>query len=285
MKNIVWLRLILSLLTIFGIGAVPAWAADCGGAAVCACGDTVVANYNFPANLTCGDNNPPGESVNGLTVAGGITVNLKGFKLTGTGQQGVGLLLQGCGGSIQNGRIQGFDVGIASDGWVCDWWIGVENPLSVTNHNTGLNLFADDSTITDTAADSNAHTGVVLRGDRNTVAAITCSKNGGHGLLVVGDDNSLTHNRCERNGGDGVHGYGDFNTLIRNLSQSNGGHGIIFTGVGNSFQRNQGKTNAGDGVIGIGTDLESDGHNYGNANGGENCHIDGFPTTGGGKYC
>jgi len=282
MKKAAGLCLILVVIAILGLGDMPAWAADCGGATVCKCGDTVTTDYDFPANLVCGDN--PGESVDGLIVAGGVHVNLKGFKLVGTGRQGFGLLLLGSGGSLQNGRIQNFTVGIGSTGFISDWEIGVKNPLSVTGNVFGLSLGASDTSIESTAADSNVF-GIVVSGDGNTIRGITCSKNEVTGLLVQGDHNVLDTNRCERNGAAGIILIGNVNTLYRNLAQNNGDTGVTAMGNGNSFLRNQGRNNAINGILGTGVNLESDGRNYGTGNGVDNCHIDGHPTTGGSKYC
>lgn len=285
MKRIVPLSLLLGLVALLASGVAPVWAAPCGGpptSVTCQCGDTVVDDYEFPANLTCGGIGVP---ANGLTVVGGVDVNLKGFKLTGTSKRGIGLLLQGSGGSLQNGRIQGFNVGIKSDGPISSWQIGFVLPLQVINNQSGLNLVADLTTLADTTADSNLNDGVRLKGSQNTIEGITCSKNGGRGLFVEGVDNLLNSNRCERNGRDGLSVLGSDNALIRNLASGNGDKGVAANGARNSFQRNQGRNNHGDGVRGIGLDLSTDGHNFGSGNSGANCLIDGHPSTGGGRYC
>lgn len=286
MKRIVPLSLVLVLAAVLASSGAPVWAANCGGpptSVICQCGDTVVDDYEFPANLTCGDD--LGESVNGLIVASGVDVNLKGFKLTGTNKLGVGLLLQGSVGSVHNGRIQNFNVGIKSDGPISDWAIGIPNALSVHNNRTGLDLVADSTDIMDTAVSSNLNTGVSLVGNANTIVQITCSKNGGRGLYVKGDNNVLNTNRCDVNGSDGIFVDGDDNVLVRNFAKSNGGTGVHVVGEDNTLNRNQGRANDIDGIRGIGPGFSSDGRNYGTGNGGVNCVIDGVPTTGGGRYC
>ena len=100
MKRIASVSLALGLVAILTAGATSAWAADCGGVVVCACGNTVTSDYTFSANLTCVGN--------GLTVAAGVSVDLATFRLTGTNKAGVGLLLQGAGGSIDGGRVENF---------------------------------------------------------------------------------------------------------------------------------------------------------------------------------
>jgi parallel beta-helix repeat protein len=68
----------MMMLAIFSaiLFASPAWAADCGGAVVCRCGDTVTTSYVMPASLAC----PTGH---GLRVADGRTLNCAGFSITG----------------------------------------------------------------------------------------------------------------------------------------------------------------------------------------------------------
>lgn len=289
MKRIVSLSLVLGLAAILASGVAPVWAAECGpGSAppkpVCECGDTVVDDYDFPANLTCGDT--PLEPVDGLTVKAGVHVNLKGFKLRGTNQRGTGFLLEpGVGGSIQNGVIQAFNIGIKSSGPISGWTLGAPNGVTVTANKKGLELTAATSAIVASAVTSNLTDGVDLTGDDNTIMRTACSKNGRRGLSVKGNDNRLDTNRCERNGSDGIFVDGDDNVLLRNLSPKNAGSGVLVTGDRNSFVKNQATGNGADGVRGSGLDLSTDGRNYGTGNGATNCLIDGFTPTGGGRYC
>ncbi len=74
---------------------------------------------------------------NGLTSPRESTSISRASSFTGTNKLGVGLLLQGSVGSVHNGRIQNFNVGIKSDGAISDWAIGIPNALSVHNNRTG----------------------------------------------------------------------------------------------------------------------------------------------------
>jgi uncharacterized membrane protein len=82
--------------------------AQCGGAVPCQCGDTVAANYTFPANLTC--------AVQGfqaaLVLAPGVQVNGNGHRLIGTGG-GIGVLMDGIQESLLTGlNVTGFAEGV-----------------------------------------------------------------------------------------------------------------------------------------------------------------------------
>jgi hypothetical protein len=279
MQRIVASSLALGFLAILSFGAQRAWADPCGGPTPCDCGDTVTEDHTLPGDLTC-----PGD---GLIVAAGKVLDLGGHDLTGpgpdTGRFGVKL---NSGSQVKDGRIQNFGLGITSAGHLTSCAIGNGvTTLVVTINGIGIGLRADGCEIVKTTVVSNEGDGVTIAGNGNTLTQNTCSRNGGDGMSIAGDDNVLLSNRCELNGGDGITVVGNENTLEKNLGGRNDGSGVIADGTGNKFRRNQGRTNDGDGVRGTGADLETDGRNYGNANGGTNCEIDGHPTTGGGKYC
>jgi hypothetical protein len=280
MKRTVVSSLVLSIVALLAFDRPAAEAGPCGGQPTnitCACGDTVVSDYTLPGHLTC--------TGNGLIVASGVSLSLSNKKLTGTSKLGVGILLEGSGGIVGGGVVQNFNVGIQSSGAAPDWTIGEPLGITITNNRTGLDLITWGTSITDAAVTSNLGDGLVLRGGANSIVGITCSKNGGRGMAITGSLNFVDTNRCELNGGHGIDADGDDNVFVRNLSSRNTGSGLRAVGDGNSFDRNQAKTNGGDGVRGIGADLNTDRRNYGTANGGVNCLIDGFTPTGGGRYC
>jgi hypothetical protein len=250
----------LALMLMLIAGAAVVQAADCGdGVGPCSCGDTVTSDTTLDASDPV--LNPPACPGDGLTVDG-VNLDLGGGTITGS-NTGTGLILAGSGGSIANGRIRSFAVGIGSDGLIVDW------------------------TIAELAVSLNAGDGIAVWGDWNLISRLSCSRNGDDGLVVKGDHNTLQHNVCDKNGDKGIAVYGDYNTLVRNYGTGNlAGTGVLGIGDGNDFQTNRATNNGGNGVIGKGTGLKSNGRNYGTGNrGGTNCHIDGFPTTGGGRYC
>jgi hypothetical protein len=273
-------------------GAGMAWAADCGDDTPpatdtpCACGDRVTSDTTLDATDPVVDPLFPCLG-DGLIVASGVNLDLGGETITGS-DSASGLRLQGSGGSVAHGRIRGFAFGINSDGTISGWKIVPPGFLGirVTGNGKGIDINANLTQIRDIAASLNEKDGVVVHGDSNLVSRLSCSRNGDEGIVVIGDNNTVEHNVCDKNGGKGIVVVGDDNTLVRNYGTGNAGTGVLGVGDGNDFQTNRATNNGGDGVIGKGTGLNSNGRNYGTGNrGGTNCHIDGFPTTGGGRYC
>ena len=79
-------------------------AQTCGGAAPCACGDTVTSNKN----LSAADPIVRGKcSANGLEVAAGVTLDLKGNLIQGL-ENGIGIVINGDGVTIKNGKVESF---------------------------------------------------------------------------------------------------------------------------------------------------------------------------------
>ncbi len=77
-------------------------AQTCGGAAPCACGDTVTSNKN----LSAADPIVRGKcSANGLEVAAGVTLDLKGNLIQGL-ENGIGIVINGDGVTIKNGKVE-----------------------------------------------------------------------------------------------------------------------------------------------------------------------------------
>jgi hypothetical protein len=93
---------VISLLTCATLYASFAQAQQkCGGSVPCQCGDTVVADYTFTADL--------GPCAEGLTVASGVTVNGGGHWLAGSGE-GTGLNFDATQGSqVGYLHVTGFD--------------------------------------------------------------------------------------------------------------------------------------------------------------------------------
>jgi len=299
MKTFAMLRIVASLAVILISGAPVVWAVAppvCGDTSggggtdlPCNCGDTVTTDTTLDASDPVVDPMFPCLG-DGLIVASGVDLDLGGETITGSGP-GSGLRLQGTGGSVSHGAIQGFTFGINSDGTISDWEIVPQGSLGirVTRNGTGIDINANLTDIRDIGASLNGNDGVVVHGDGNLISRISCSRSGDAGLVVYGNHNTVEHNVCDKNKGDGILVHGNDNILVRNYGTGNinpGGTGVKAVGDRNDFQTNRATNNGDDGVIGIGANLKSNGRNYGTGNkGGTNCHIDGFPSTGGGRYC
>jgi len=84
-----------------------AQAANCGGATVCQCGDTITSNYIFPADLTC-------TGTNGLyTGADSITIDGANHTLKSTNATpNMGIDLENANVTVKNIRVENFGSGI-----------------------------------------------------------------------------------------------------------------------------------------------------------------------------
>jgi len=243
----------------------------------CHCGNVVTTNTRLNASDPVIRETCPAD---GLSVTGGVTLDLHGATIRGAGA-GTGLRIAD-GASLERGTVIGFAIGIASDGSTVGTLISQVSVLhSVLD---GIRLKGDGNTVEKAVVQASGDDGISVRGDGNELVRNRCSRNGRTGLVVQGRENLLDHNSCELNGGDGIFVAGDTNTLVRNAGGRNGGTGVSVGGNENSLTHNQAPRNAGDGIRGMGTMLESDRRNYGARNGGANCEIDGF-TTLAGTYC
>ena len=165
-----------------------AQAANCGGATVCNCGDTVTASTTLTGNLTC--------TGHGLVVgANSITVDGGNYTLTGD-----------------------FDIddyGINNAGGYDS--ITVKN-INITNFNEGIYFnYTTGSTIQNVTANSNTLYGIyILQSSSNTLTGNTVNSNSLWGIYLNGSSsNTLTNNSMSGNVGG--------NLYIYNLSSGDGG--------------------------------------------------------------
>jgi hypothetical protein len=137
---------------------------ECGGEVPCQCGDTVVADYAFPADLTC--------SVTGteaaLVVASNVQVDGAGHTLLGTGD-GTGVLWDQAGDSrlknlVVDGFLAGFKLRSGARG----------NTLqNVTARNSTLAMFFENSP-ENKVTSSRLQGDVLLRGSHDNRSLGTC---------------------------------------------------------------------------------------------------------------
>jgi hypothetical protein len=107
-----WTMLLFVLATIPTLLAIPVWTTAASGA-VLSCGQTITQN-------TVLDNDLTGCTNNGIVIgADNITLNLNGHIISGTPNTGdqAGVALVGrTGGTVRNGTVRAFDVGVVIEG-------------------------------------------------------------------------------------------------------------------------------------------------------------------------
>jgi hypothetical protein len=230
-------------------------AAACGGGALCACGDTVTTNHT----LACGIDPVtvaacPGD---GLVVSSGVTLDLGGCTLAGSGS-GIGVTLQPRGSSmtVVHGYITHFAIGVTNQPG------GVEAAVSrivvarlQLHRNTHAGVLLDEamqSTIEQNAALSNGREGFEIAGGRNLIRLNRAERNAGAGFSIRNQPgmspNTITQNIAHRNGGEGftVRDFGNRDnpvTVTSNRSEYNQGDGFVFDGDDFLIARNVASSN------------------------------------------
>ncbi len=294
-------------LAIFWPLAGATWAADCGdttgagGTDVpCSCGDrvttdTVLDKVLDPVVSTNSADLCPG---NGLTVVDGVTLDLDGNKLRGSGV-GTGVVIDGDGVTVTNGSVQGFVRGVRTSGTSPTTGSELSKLKVLENTDDGMLVRGDENTFTRNQATSNGARGMRVEGDLNTLERNKVNKNLEDGISIKGDGNILTKNKADSNAFQGITVTNHGNELVENKAKKNGKNGIMVVGNDNILEENTGDKNVKDGVTvegngnslsgnrgngngengvfadgGLGVNSD-DGGNSGKNNGGADCEIDG----------
>ena len=280
MKNLWRNRLLLfALATLTVCFAAPAWAADCGDTSgpggtdvPCACGDTVttdtVLELDEPVTTEVCAANGGLLDVAGLTVADGITLEMsartiRGQHLVNGACDGVGIGL-GADASVKNGRLVGFDIGVAgsSGGTVSVVHVldsclrgmtfaGDGNRLEKnivlrTDAQGGINVSGDDNIITLNRVEDSA-VGILADGSRNEVSRNLVYRSGSGGIDVSGAAATVNLNQVKFTSGNGLTLFGSEHSASRNISSDNVADGFVLGGSGHTTSRNISERNGGDG--------------------------------------
>jgi parallel beta-helix repeat protein len=238
------------------LGSGNARAGDCGGAALCFCGDTVVANRT----LQCGVD-PVTTTVcpaTGLNVVSGVSLDLGGCTLRGSDVEAGVHLAPGSAMSVTNGRVTHFDTGVQGGDLL---GITVSQLQVLANRSDGIALDSvRNSTIEQNVAVDNGGAGVLIVGGNTLVRLNRAESNGEFGFSISGSrlsfhGNTVTRNIARRNDAGGFT-IRDFQrrdpedaipTTTLNRAEFNGGDGFVFEGDGLVVSRNVSDRNQGEG--------------------------------------
>ncbi len=233
-----------------------------------ACGATVETSIELTHDLTdC----QPGQ--NGLTIgANGVTVDLKGYNITGKSGSGIGIDDTGGFRDVEikgDGTISGFDVGISAQGAS---GLRISDAMLRENGGFGLRLSGvTDSEFSGMTVDKNAGGGAWF-GDgssRNKVSKTSFEENGKAGLVMVaGNANVLSGNWANRNAGDGIVVEADASNtrLSANHATDNKGHGFSVRSASSTITSNAAENNHKLGISAA-KGVHDGGHNSAHANG------------------
>ncbi|MEA1925529.1 MAG: right-handed parallel beta-helix repeat-containing protein [Candidatus Altiarchaeota archaeon] len=210
-----------AMLLMFLIGSVSA--ADCGAGTAkpnCECGDTVVGDYTFTADLTCTDTTKPGLEVG----ADDITIDGAGYKITGSASavacadamqtdpaahSGIRKSADVKNTMIKDLEIVGFCTGIGIEGAYTYAWDDYNTEVTgCVIHDNG-----DASSITHGVHLTGANKCTITKNEiynQDGTAADGCGDGGNgismHGVVDAGGDyNTITCNYLHDNAKDGFH--------------------------------------------------------------------------------
>jgi Periplasmic copper-binding protein (NosD) len=229
--------------------AAPAALPDCsGGAQSLSTGSYVLSgNQNAKANSDCW-----------LISGNGITIDLQGFTVTGSGTScscaAFDVDLTHTSIVIRNGTIRNFPIGIALSG---DSNVTIENMVVIQN-GAGIQTTAG-TTVRNSNVSQNTTVGIHGQG---TFINNTVNGNGGNGIEAIGANNIVSGNNVSQNsvgivsvdGGDMISGNlvssnhsdgiqaGNSSTLAGNNANFNTGTGIV-AGAGSSLTNNTANSN------------------------------------------
>jgi hypothetical protein len=248
--------------------ATAASAADCGdkvpgGRVACSCGDAVVTDTKLMPGDPVVSEPCSGDGLTLMPPSGsdGITINLNGLVLTGTGS-GVGIRSERGGelgnrilggGDGRRAEILGFASGIRGSGRnvlrevsAIDVHDNKHDGVSVrtsglvmrdvnshSNGRDGISLSGHDNELVDVVSGGNRRDGLQVRGSGTKVAAETAG-NRRNGTVVGGRDNDVSSLHSNGNGAAGVHATGG-NHKVSDLQTSGNATGDV-TGRAGALQ-------------------------------------------------
>ena len=282
----------------------------------CDCGDTVVSSVVLSDDPVAERECPSdGLIVRGAQPGGGLTVDLDGKKLRGSGT-GAGIwiisggesgarLLGGSGGAT----ISGFRDGILASGvepvaMIRDVIVRnctrdglrvggtryrIEDVESYSSGRDGFSLGGSDFTVVSSQAVSSGRFGYLITGRNGTVgrneeALNRATLSGTTGFSLLGSGHRLVGCEALHNGRDGVALRGAQHHIISCRAEHNLGSGITGTGSAWLLRANSTRANRNDGLVVRGAALVDGGGNRGSENLGElsqraavQCEIGGAP--------
>jgi hypothetical protein len=216
---------------IIGLGA-SAFGAE--PPAAISCGSVITESTTLTRNLK--------DCTDGLELAGtGITLDLGGHTLAGTGDTGVGIRITGDEVTIKNGRITGFGVGVGVHS-LGDPQEFIPAPIfhldriSVVENTTGVSAVAfivafpgPDSTIVSSDIEHNTAFGISINRARLAVIGSSIRGNGSHGVRQFEAVSRYENADVSNNGGDGISAQEGYSVrLIDSTLNHNGGSGLYY---------------------------------------------------------
>jgi parallel beta-helix repeat protein len=185
--------------------------------------------FSVQAELGCGGAIGPGGIVKltsnlncvggpGLTVTGPATLNLNGHTVSGpaTGS-GTGILVQGEGAEILNGKVKSWDTAVDVRG------VGNHRivNLKIENNKVGIRVRTDKNSVTNNCVRDNSDRGIRVGGDANRLTNNSiANSNKGIRIDEGSDNNIVVSNTMVNNDSENCDIKGNDNLLVNNLAKN-----------------------------------------------------------------
>jgi hypothetical protein len=204
--------------------------------------------------------------VDGLIVAGGVTLDLAGTALRGRGTgAGVRIPAGAAHVTVRNGTVVGFGTGVLAEETS---GANLTHLQVVDNTWDGVRVTGNSNTLERSVIEGNRRHGALVMGDANRVANLLVERNGGDGMSLVGTGNTASRNMAASNLGTGLATQGAGAVVDRNRATGNGGAGLKLHGLGHTVTSNIARLNTGTGLQVVGTTDSRFDRNRGERNGG-----------------
>lgn len=230
----------------------------------CACGDVVVSDvvlgYDPVTRSTCAGN---GLVVRAIGARQGVTVDLHGNTLHGSGQgSGVLILYGGPGGArlVSSGApatIANFRDGVLGHG--SDAVASIEDVVATGNKRDGIRVDSGAYVIRNSQAQNSGRDGFALSGQGFELSATRAANNKRNGYFVMGWNGALGSAGAgpvsENNGAAGFSIAGMGHHLVDCVARHAGKHGVLLYGMHFEVRGCTASDNGWDGIFGMGMDL------------------------------
>ena len=191
---------------------------------ITSCGQIVTTNAVLTQDLTC-----PGSS--GVIVgAAGITIDLKGFTLTGDRSAS--------------------HYGVLDSSYS---HVRVENG-TVRNFYDGIDAGSSTVTVSNVVVSGSVLAGIFIccASTSSSISSTTASGNGGDGIIIGGASAKIQSTNASGNAGQGINVGGPLASIKSANASGNGANGIFVTGNGASIASSAATGNANSGVVVVG---------------------------------
>jgi len=216
-------RVVLITVSLLTVVAATPEAQGNGAIPITSCGQTVTTSAVLTQDLIC-----TGAGI--IVGAPGITIDLKGFRITGdhgAGDYGVDDAAGHGEITVKNGVLLDFDDGVYAKN--ADK-VAISNILAAGNSTWGIYVDGASTKITSSRAFANGYSGIYVAGGSAQITSSIASSNPNFGIFVMGANAKIKSTSASGNG-VGITVQGDGATIQSSTASANPNTGIIVSGL------------------------------------------------------